>query len=102
MCLGTLSVLYPVNFLFFRVMFLLKSIALMVEISNSWVYGLPTEKFFVGSTLIFGPGSLDGKGTTKQLMSVDQKVSMSGGQLSVFLKSDSKTFSDILHEARGS
>ena len=49
MCLGTLSVLYPVNFLFFRVMFLLKSMALMVEISNSWVYGLPTEKFLSGA-----------------------------------------------------
>ena len=47
MCLGTLSVLYPVNVLFFKVMFLPKSMALMVEISNSWVYGLPTEKFFV-------------------------------------------------------
>ena len=47
MCLGTLSVLYPVNLLFFKVMFLLKSMALMVEISNSWVYGLPTENFFV-------------------------------------------------------
>ena len=58
--------------------------------------------FLVGSTLIFGPGSLDGKGTTKQPMSVDQKVSMSGGQLSVFLKNESKTFSKILHEARGS
>ena len=56
----------------------------------------------VGSTLIFGPGSLDGKGTTKQPMSVDQKVSMPGGQLSVFLKNDSKNFSEILHEARGS
>ena len=47
MCLGTLSVLYPVNLLFFKVMFLFKSMALMVEISNSWVYGLPTEKIFV-------------------------------------------------------
>ena len=58
----------------------------------------------VGSTLIFGPRSLDGKGTTKQPMSVDQvsMVSMPGGQLSVFLKNDSKTFSEILHEARGS
>ena len=105
MCLGTLSFLYPVNLLFFKVMFLLKSMALMVKMSNSWVYGLPTEKFLsllVGSTLIFGPGSLDGKGTTKQSMSVDQKVSMPGGQFSVFLKNDSKTFSEILHEARGS
>ena len=93
MCLGTLSALYPVNLLFFKVMFLLKPMALMVEISNSWVYGLPTEKFLslflVGSTLIFRPASLDGKGTTKQPMSEDQKVSMSGGQLSVFLKNDS-------------
>ena len=47
MCIGTLSVLYPVNLLFFKVMFLLKSMVLMVEMSNSWVYGLPTEKFFV-------------------------------------------------------
>ena len=46
MCLGTLSVLYPVNLLFFKVMFLLKSMALMVEMSNSWVYGLPTAKNF--------------------------------------------------------
>ena len=58
--------------------------------------------FLVGSTLIFGPRSLDGKCTTKQPMSVDQKVSMSGGQLSVFLENDSNTFSEILHEARGS
>ena len=58
--------------------------------------------FLVGSTLIFGPASLDGKGATKQPMSADQKSSTSGGQLSVFLKNDSKTFSDILHEARGS
>ena len=47
MCLGTLSVLCPVNLLFFKLMFLLKSMALMVEISNSWVYGLRTEKCFV-------------------------------------------------------
>ena len=47
MCLGPLSVPYPVNLLFFKVMFLLKSMALMVEISNSSVYGLPTEKCFV-------------------------------------------------------
>ena len=56
MCLGTLSVLYPINLLFLKVMFLLKYMALMVETSNSWVYGLPTEKnfvtFLVGSTLI--------------------------------------------------
>ena len=58
--------------------------------------------FLVGSTLMFGPASLDGKSTTKQPISVDQKVSMSEGQLSVFLKNDSKTFSEILHEARGS
>ena len=47
MYLGTLSVLCPANLLFFKVMFLLKSMALTVEISNSWVYGLPTEKCFV-------------------------------------------------------
>ena len=58
--------------------------------------------FLVGSTLIFAAASLDGKGTTKQPISVDQKVSMSEGQLSVFHKIDSKTFSEILHEARGS
>ena len=58
--------------------------------------------FLVGSTLIFGPASLDGKGTRKQPMSEDQKVSMSGGQLSTFLKKVSKTISEILHEARGS
>ena len=51
--------------------------------------------FFVGSSLIFGPASLDGKGTTKQPMSANQKSSMSGGQLSVFLINDSKTFSEI-------
>ena len=54
----------------------------------------------VESTLIFGPASLDGKGTTKQPMSVDQKVSMSGGELSVFLKNNSYIFSEILYEAR--
>ena len=47
MCLGTLSILNPVNLLFLKVMFLLKSMTFMVEISNSWVYGLPTEKCFV-------------------------------------------------------
>ena len=47
MCLGTLSVLYPVNLLFFKVMFLLKSVVLKVEIPSSWVYELPTEKCFV-------------------------------------------------------
>ena len=58
--------------------------------------------FLVEGTLIFGPASLDGKGTTKQPMSADQKSSISGEQLSVFLKNDSRTFSEILHEARGS
>ena len=105
MCLGTFSVLYPVN-LFFKLMFLLKSMALMVKMSNSLVYGLPQKNVLslslVGSTLIFGPASLDGKVTTKQSMLADQKSSMSGGQLSVFLKNSSKTFSEILHEARGS
>ena len=48
--------------------------------------------FLEGSTLIFGPASLDGKGTTKQPMSAEQKSSMSGGQLSVFLKNDPKAF----------
>ena len=47
MCLGTLSVLYPVNLLFFKVMFLLKSMVLIIEIPNSWVHELPTEKCFV-------------------------------------------------------
>ena len=69
MCLGTLSVLYPVNLLFLRLCFYL-SLALMVEISNSWVYELPTEKFFVTffsgeQPQFFGIGSLDGKGTIK-------------------------------------
>ena len=71
MCLGTLSVLYPLNVLFFEGF----SMALMVEISNSWVYGLPREKtfvpFLVWSTLIFGPSTLE-KDTTKLPMSVDQ------------------------------
>ena len=58
--------------------------------------------FLVGSTLIFGPASLDRNGTTKQPMSADHTSSMSGGQLSIFLKNDSKTFSEILQEARGS
>ena len=73
MCLGTLSVLYPVN-LFFYGYFLLNSMALIVEISNSWVYGLPREKtfipFLVWSTLIFGPSTLE-KDTTKLPMSVN-------------------------------
>ena len=58
--------------------------------SNSWVYGLPREKSFirfsVWSTLIFGPSTLE-KDTTK--LPVSRSVSMSGGQLSVFLKKDS-------------
>ena len=82
MCLGTLIVLYPVNSLLFKLVFLLNSMALIVKISNSWVYGIPTETFsvtfFSGSTPIFGPSSLDGKGTTKPPMLVDKKVSMSG------------------------
>ena len=49
--------------------------ALMVEISNSWVYGLPREKTFipllVWSTLIFGHSTLE-KDTTKLPMSLDQ------------------------------
>ena len=64
----------------------------MVEISNSWVYGLPTEKFFIpflmGNTLIFGPSSLE-KGTAKLPVSVDQYVSKSGGLLSVCLINNS-------------
>ena len=60
--------------------FLLNSMALMVDISNSWVYGLPIEKNFI----LFLK-----KGATKLPMPVDQWVSMSGGQLSVFLKKDS-------------
>ena len=78
MCLDTLSVLCPVNLLFFY--FLLNSVALMVEISNSWVYGLPTEKtfmlFLVGSTLLFGPSTLE-KGTIKLPMSVCKYVKRS-------------------------
>ena len=49
--------------------------ALMVEMLNSWVYGLPKEKNFVlllvCSTLIFGPSTLE-RDTTKLPMSVDQ------------------------------
>ena len=49
--------------------------ALMVEILNSWVYGLPREKSFalllVWNTLIFGPSTLE-RDTTKLPMSVDQ------------------------------
>ena len=47
----------------------------MVEISNSWEYGLPREKafipFVVYSILIFGPSTLE-KDTSKLPMSVDQ------------------------------
>ena len=72
MCLDTFSVLCPVNILCY---FLLKSMVLMVQIPNSWVYGLPAEKtsvvLLVGSTLIFEPSTLE-KGTTKLLTSVDQ------------------------------
>ena len=78
---------------------------LMVEISNSWVYGLPREKtfilFLVGSTLISGPSTLE-KGTTKLSISVDQLVDMLRCQLSVLLKKDSKIFFETLHEARES
>ena len=49
--------------------------AFMVEILNSGVYGLPTEKtfivFLVGSTLTFGRSTLE-KGTRKLSLSVDQ------------------------------
>ena len=49
--------------------------ALIVEISNSWVYGLPREKtiipFLVWSTLMFRPSTLE-KDTTKLPMSVDR------------------------------
>ena len=48
---------------------------LMVEISNSWVYGLPREKtfipFLVWNTLIFVTSTLE-KNTKKLPMSVDQ------------------------------
>ena len=80
MCLGTLSVLYPLNSLFFKVFkvfccFLLNSMVLMVEISNSWVHGLPREKtfisFLVWNPLIFEPSTLE-KDTKKLPMSVDQ------------------------------
>ena len=54
--------------------------ALMVEILNSWVYGLPREKPFIllllGNTLIFGPSTLE-KGTTKLPMSVGKYVKRS-------------------------
>ena len=47
----------------------------MVEISNSWVYGLPREKtfisFLVWSTLIFGPSTLE-EDNTKLPTSVAQ------------------------------
>ena len=75
MCLGTLSVLYLLNLLFFKIIFLLNSMVLMVEISNSWVYGLPREKtfipFLVWNILIFEPSTLE-KDTKKLPMSVDQ------------------------------
>ena len=48
---------------------------LMVDISNSWVYGLPREKafipFLVWNALIFGPSTLE-KDTEILPMSVDQ------------------------------
>ena len=81
MCLGTLSVLYPLNLLFFKVIFYLTPMALMAEIPNSWVHRLPREKTW---TLNF------------------RSVNMSGGQLSVFLKKDFWIFLEILHEARES
>ena len=50
--------------------------ALAVEISNSWVHGLPTEKnfipFFSGEHPGFWTTSSKGKATTKLHMSVDQ------------------------------
>ena len=59
--------------------------ALMLEITNSWVYGLRTENFIfqfflAGSTQTFEPSALE-KGITKLLISKSQ--------LSVFLKKDS-------------
>ena len=49
--------------------------ALMIEISNNWVYGLPREEtfipFLVWSTLIFGPSTLE-KDITKLPISVAQ------------------------------
>ena len=47
MCSGTLDVMYRVNSLFFKVIFWLNSMALMEEISNSCVYGIPTENIFI-------------------------------------------------------
>ena len=44
--------------------------ALMVEISNSWIYGLPREKTFM-PFLVFGSSTLE-KDTIKLPMSVDQ------------------------------
>ena len=65
--------------------------ALMAEISNSWVYGLPREKTFIPFfsvehrnfwTLNFRKGYY-------KTAYVSRSVNMSGGQLSVFLKKDS-------------
>ena len=50
--------------------------ALMVEITNSWVYGLRTENFIfqfflAGSTQTFEPSALE-KGITKLLILIGQ------------------------------
>ena len=42
---GALGVPCLLNLLFFKVMFLLNSLALKEEISNSCVYEVPTERF---------------------------------------------------------
>ena len=47
MCSGTLGVLNRVKFIVFKVIFLLNSMALMIEILNSCVYGVTTRKILI-------------------------------------------------------
>ena len=96
MCSGTLGVLNRVKFIVFKVIFLLNSMALMVEILNSCVYGVTTRKilipFYSGQHPNFSNPILRGKGyykTARVSRSVGKYVRRS---ISSFLKNDKVYF----------
>ena len=76
--------------------------ALIVEISNRWEYGLPREKTFIPFLVHPNFWTLNFRKGYYKTAYVSRSVNMSGGQLSVFLKKDSYNFFEILHEAKES
>ena len=63
----------------------------MVEILNSWEYGLPREKNFYPFCSVEHPNccTINIKKGYYKTAYVNRSVNISGGQLSVFLKKDS-------------